>query len=233
MERLSIGEFARMSRLSPKALRMYDELGLLAPARVDAQTGYRWYDPAQLDRARLVASLRQVGMPLAEIKAVLDLAPGDAAERLAGYWATVETDHVARGQLARYLVDRLSGKRSVMYEVSTRQLPARQLLCLKRHVENQDAVFALGKEAIGLFKSRPEALASAPAPHVDGIVGASFLVYYGEVNDDSDGPVEWCRPVPADTAEGLAAHFPELTLREEPAHEEAYVDVGRAGQLGA
>ncbi|WP_308211476.1 MerR family transcriptional regulator [Actinomadura rupiterrae] len=52
------------SRLSPKVLRLYDEFGLLTPARVDPGTGYWLYDPAQLERARLVAWLRRLGMPL-------------------------------------------------------------------------------------------------------------------------------------------------------------------------
>ena len=57
MGRVSIGEFSRLSRLSPKALRLYDELGLLVPDHVDATTGYRWYADTQLDQARLVALL--------------------------------------------------------------------------------------------------------------------------------------------------------------------------------
>jgi PPM family protein phosphatase len=62
---MGIGEFARLSRVSPKALRRYDELGLLRPSRVDAASGYRWYSGGQLDQARLVAALRQIGVPLA------------------------------------------------------------------------------------------------------------------------------------------------------------------------
>jgi len=50
VDEMSIGEFARRSRLSPKALRLYDELGLLAPARVDDSSGYRFYDAGQLER---------------------------------------------------------------------------------------------------------------------------------------------------------------------------------------
>jgi hypothetical protein len=61
--------------------------------------------------------------------------------------------------------------------------------------------------------SRPQ-----PAPRVDGVAGAAFLIYYGEVNQDSDGPVEFCWPVPQDLAGQLAASFPTLTLRTEPAH---------------
>jgi len=69
---MGIGEFAPLSRLSPKALRLY-ELGLLPPARVDLDSGYRWYACGQLDQARLVASLRQIGVPLAQIQVILGL----------------------------------------------------------------------------------------------------------------------------------------------------------------
>ena len=55
MESMSISEFARRSRLSPKALRLYDEMGLLPPARVDAVTGYRLYGTDQIEPARLEA----------------------------------------------------------------------------------------------------------------------------------------------------------------------------------
>ncbi|GAB7032947.1 MerR family transcriptional regulator [Streptomyces sp. NPDC021749] len=110
MELLTIGAFARASRLSPKALRLYDELGLLTPARVDPHSGYRHYAPAQLERARLVAWLRRLGMPLARIREVCELAPAAAAEAVAAYWAQVEADTAARRDLAAFLVDQLSRK---------------------------------------------------------------------------------------------------------------------------
>ena len=50
-----------------------------------------------------------------------------------------------------------------------------------------------------------------------------FCIWWGLVNDDGDGPVEWCAPVPAAQAESLAARYPELSLRTEPAHLEAFV----------
>ncbi|KAB1904969.1 MerR family transcriptional regulator [Micromonospora sp. AMSO1212t] len=63
----SIGELARASGLTVSALRFYDRSGVLAPARVDPVTGYRWYTEEQVGPARLVAGLRRVGMPLAGI----------------------------------------------------------------------------------------------------------------------------------------------------------------------
>ncbi|MER8117583.1 MerR family transcriptional regulator [Streptomyces sp. NPDC094031] len=109
MELLTIGAFARVSRLSPKALRLYDELALLRPARVDPETGYRYYAAGQLGRARLVAWLRRLGMPLAGIRAVCALRPGEAAREIGAYWARVEAQTAMRRDLAAFLVDQLTG----------------------------------------------------------------------------------------------------------------------------
>jgi DNA-binding transcriptional MerR regulator len=219
---MSIGEFARLSRLSPKALRLYDELGLLPPAQVDPDSGYRWYAAGQLDNARLVASLRQIGVPLAQIQLILSLEPEAAAAQVGAYWSGTEADHASRRNLAGYLVDRLTGKRNVMYEVKVRDIPARSLLCLLRHASTEQEVWDLGKEVIGMLKAQP-----VPVPRIEGVAGAAFLIYYGEVNQDSDGPVEFCWPVPQDLAGQLAASFPGLTLRTEPAHQEACIHLGQ------
>lgn len=218
MGELSIGDFARRSRLSLRALRLYDELGVLVPARVDHGSGYRYYDTAQLEAARLVVMLRQLQLPLAAIKELLASDPADAATRIARYWCEVEAAHDARRDLADHLVNRLSGKRSVMYDVATREMPERSLLCLKRNVDERGA-WTLGKEFIAILRARP-------LPRIAGREGAWFMVYWGEVSADSDGPVECCRPVPAAEAQALAAHYPELTLRTEPAHREAFVAFG-------
>ncbi|WP_219467008.1 MerR family transcriptional regulator [Nonomuraea rhizosphaerae] len=213
---LSIGEFARLSRLSPKALRLYDELDLLVPARVDPVTGYRWYAGTQLDDARLVAALRRVGVPLADIRTILPMEPGPAADAIAAHWARSEAEHTARRHLVAHLVDRLHGRNSTMYEVAVRTLPARTLLSLLRRA-HQDELVPIGRE---LFIHR---LRRGGVPRLEGIAGAPFLIYHGEVSDDSDGPVEWCWPVPDAQADEIAAGLPDLALRSEPAHEEAYV----------
>lgn len=111
---LTIGAFARASRLSPKALRLYDELGLLPPARVDPETGYRHYAPEQLDQARLVAWLRRLGMPLARIRHVRTLNAVAAAQEVRAFWAQVEADTAARRDLAAFLIDHLSRKDPAM-----------------------------------------------------------------------------------------------------------------------
>jgi DNA-binding transcriptional MerR regulator len=226
VDEIGIGEFARRSLLSARALRIYDELGLLPPARVDEDSGYRFYEPGQLKQARLIATLRQLQIPLAEIKAILSLEPVQAAERLRRFWAAIEVENTARRALAAHLIDELSGKRSVMYEVSTREIPERSVLCLKRNVAGVDQAWTFGKEFIGLLRHYQ-------LPEIPGRAGAFFCIYWGEVSEDSDGPIEWCRPVPADEAEALAARCPELTLRTEAAHQEAFVNIGDGQTDGA
>jgi pimeloyl-ACP methyl ester carboxylesterase/DNA-binding transcriptional MerR regulator len=214
-----IGEFARLSRLSPKALRHYDELDLLPPDRVDASTGYRWYADTQLAQARLVAELRQIGMPLADIKAVLSRRVGGTGAGLVErWWADAETDFAARRELARFLINQLNGKKSVMttYQVETRSVPARNVLSLLRHVH--------WAEFPAVSREFYEAFRDSEVPRLDGPSGAPFVVFHGDVTADSDGPVEWCRPVP-DSFAGI--DLPGVELRTEPAHEEAYVHLAR------
>ena len=108
---LTIGAFARTSRLSIKALRLYDEIGLLPPICIDPATGYRYYDPAQLERARLVVWLRRLDMPLARIRSVCDLCETDryaAVVEIREFWLRVEADAVARRELVEFLVEQLS-----------------------------------------------------------------------------------------------------------------------------
>jgi DNA-binding transcriptional MerR regulator len=68
----SIGDFARLGRVSVRMLRHYDALGLLPPARVDRLTGYRSYDAAQLSRLNRVVALKDLGFTLAQVQSILD-----------------------------------------------------------------------------------------------------------------------------------------------------------------
>jgi DNA-binding transcriptional MerR regulator len=76
---LTISEFARLGQVSPRMLRHYDETGLLTPARVDAQTGYRFYDIARLGRLHRLVALRELGFTLEQIRPILEeeLHPGE------------------------------------------------------------------------------------------------------------------------------------------------------------
>ena len=75
---LTIGEFSRMTHLSVKALHHYHDMGVLEPAAIDPHSGYRSYDAGQVTKAQVIRRLRDLGMPLDSIRAVL-LAPDLAA----------------------------------------------------------------------------------------------------------------------------------------------------------
>ena len=173
MELLTIGAFARAARLSPKALRLYDSLGLLTPAHVDEVSGYRFYRPDQLERARLVAWLRRLGMPLARIGAVCDLAreaPDQAAGLVAAYWAQTETELTARRALAADLISYLSLEESTMH-------PTPPALAIRyaarsdigRHRDrNQDTAYA-GRRLLAVADGMGEGGAAASAAVIEAL----------------------------------------------------------------
>ena len=66
----SIQELSRLSGVTTRTLRWYDQIGLLKPSRV-AESGYRYYGPAEVDRLQQILFFRELEFPLAEIKAIL------------------------------------------------------------------------------------------------------------------------------------------------------------------
>ena len=88
---LRIGPFATASSLSIKALRAYHEAGLLVPADVDPNTGYRSYSVAQLTDAAIIRRLRQLDVPLESIRQVLEARDPDVTRKvLAEHGAVLE-----------------------------------------------------------------------------------------------------------------------------------------------
>lgn len=214
MTLMTIGEFGERTRLSPKALRLYEQLGLVVPREVDPGSGYRRYAEDQVDTAQLVGLLRRLGMPLARIGETLELAPADAARALADYWVHVEDTVRERRVLVSYLRARLMGESRRMYDINLRTMPERKLLTINRHVLI-DSVDAFFDDAFARLR--------AAASGIEGIAGVPFLIFYGEVSEDSDGPLELCRPVTHDTGTAAVAAMADLQLRVEQSHDEAYI----------
>jgi DNA-binding transcriptional MerR regulator len=212
---LTIGVFARRSRLSPKALRLYDRLGLLAPAHVDEANGYRRYRESQLDTARLVAMLRRLDMPLATVAEIVDAPDGRRAELLASYWDAVERRRASQRELVAHLRIRLAGDEGSfdMYEIHERDVQEQLVLTEQRHIRVQELPDWLSS-AIGRLVESAEAQGGVAAP--------VFVIFHGEVNEDSDGPVEVCVPVGGRKPAG------DTAARIEPSHREAYTRITKA-----
>ena len=69
---LKIGDFSKLSRVSIRMLRHYDEIGLLHPVKIDPETGYRYYSENQLPVASRIRALKDMGFALAAIGQILD-----------------------------------------------------------------------------------------------------------------------------------------------------------------
>jgi DNA-binding transcriptional MerR regulator len=213
MDLMTIGAFAERTRLSPKALRLYDRLGLLPPVRTDQGSGYRLYSEEQVDGARLIALLRRVGMPLPLIADVLAKPPADAAEVVRAYWERLVSDTADRRALVSYIQAKLTGATMATYDIQTRAMPERTLLTIIRHLHagETDAFF---DDAFARLRSAGRG--------IEGVAGCPFLVFYGEVSEDSDGPMELCRPV-AGVTDGQATAMADVQLRVEPPHDEVFI----------
>lgn len=122
-ELLPIGEVSRRSGLTVSALRFYDREGVLPAAHVDPVTGYRRYDLAQVRQARLLAGMRRVQLPVAEMVAVLEAGSDLETVRdlLDGHVQRLERGvELARAEVAR--LEALVGQERAVVEVATQDL---------------------------------------------------------------------------------------------------------------
>lgn len=214
--RLGIGAFSRRSHLSPKALRLYDRLGVLTPAEVNTDNGYRQYRESQLDDARLISRLRQLDMPLTQVAAVLATPPDRRGDALVSYWDAVERRVEGQREILMQLLIKLAGKERNfdMYEILERDIPEQVVLIEQRHITVSGLT--------DWFDECMPRLHALAAQH-GGVVGPAFIIYHGEVNEESDGPVEVCVPIDGAHRAGVDA-----AVRVEPAHREAYTRIRKS-----
>ncbi|MFV5998953.1 MerR family transcriptional regulator [Streptomyces sp. NPDC056231] len=211
-----IGEFAARTRLSHKALRLYADKDLLKPAYVDPRTRVRYYQSAQLEKARLITLMRAIGMPLSLIGPVLSAAGGQAAELVADYWRCRDREHHARHPLAVHIQNTLKGKTAAMYVIAEREVCQQKVVFVQQHVTAEHLGAFLGEATEQLFAY----LRAADA----GLSGPVFAVYHGLVDQDGNGPVEVCVPT-----ESPVQPTGRIGVRLEPAHRQAFTEL-RKGQ---
>jgi DNA-binding transcriptional MerR regulator len=173
-----IGRFGQATRLSLRALRLYDERGLLVPARVDADSGYRFYRVDQVETGRTIALLRAAGMPLEQIR---DFVAAPTIDRLDAYEAALAEETDRRRRVLAYLRWSLAPKEESMFDVETKHVPDQPYVSRSTRTR----VDGLERFIVGTI----EELAQD-----DEGAGAPFVVYHGPVNEQDDGPVEVCVP---------------------------------------
>jgi DNA-binding transcriptional MerR regulator len=146
-----IGDFSRMARVSCRLLRYYDEIGLFRPARIEQETGYRYYSASQLPRLNRILVLRDLGLSLDQITKALrdDLEAGELRGMLLMRRAEVEQTIEAESQRLRQIETRIAQieaeGRAAADDVVLRPEPAHRLLSLRQTV----ASFAEGVCLVG------------------------------------------------------------------------------------
>jgi DNA-binding transcriptional MerR regulator len=203
-----ISDFSRLTRVTIKALRHYDRLGLLAPAHVDPLTRYRWYAAAQVPRLHRIRALRDLGFTLEDIADMLDAESGGRAlrrrlvRRREEVEQRMEEDARRLAELDAALRE-LGRRRPVRIDAAVRDVPPVRVAARRARVSE------LGRGAEELFEAveADAAAARIRAP------GPPVLVYYDRDHREVDADIEAAVPVvPAARTAGRS------TLRTLPGH---------------
>lgn len=204
MNLVPIGRFSKMTRLSVKALRRYDEIGLLPPAHVDPSSGYRYYTLAQANRAEAVRILRSVDMPLDEIRSILGSEdPEMAHKQLVAHRERLAERLAVQQRMLAYLEALIQREDGIMpYDISLAQATPQLVAATKVHTNlrriGDDIASGFGTLMHGLGRE-----GVTPA-------GMPLIVYHDVIDEETDGDIEICIPVEAAISESGEVYSREL-----------------------
>ncbi len=195
-ERIPIGTFSRVTRLSQRALRLYDERGLLVPAERDRCTGYRSYTADQIGRGVTIGHLVLLGFGLAEISALLDArAIGDRETVRRLFASRREAVRAELGQLAAIEVVLARGEADLevyamsISEPTIKEIPAMRVLSRRgRGTYGKTIPRLIGEVCAGLAPRNDR----APAFSVTGSV---MVIYHDNEYREQDADLEVVLPV--------------------------------------
>lgn len=157
-----------MTQLSVKTLRHYHEVGLVIPDQVDPATGYRYYAPCQVPTAQVVRRLRELSMPIADVRAVLASAPEDRNALISMHLGRLEAELAATRSAVdslRAILDRPASASAIEH----RSVPATPAVAITESLDRDDLLpWWLG--AVGELRATVAAGAATPT----GVPGALF-----------------------------------------------------------
>jgi DNA-binding transcriptional MerR regulator len=198
---LSIGDFSRMTFLTVKALRHYHDVGLLEPARTDPSSGYRYYRPEQVSEARLIRRLRDLDLPVDDVRTVLQ-APDEATRN------AVMVEHLDRmSRQLEEVQDTVDSLRRMLSgdddetRVTYRDEPASMVLAIRGKVDGEGAV----SWWIEAFTELHRLLKTAGITRT-GADGAEFPTEFF-----TEGAAELVAFVPVDRVPSLAGRIEAVT----------------------
>lgn len=190
MEHLvTIGRFSTMTRLSVKALRIYDEAGLLRPARVDESSGYRYYARGQANRAEAIRILRSVEMPLDETgEALAHDDPALVRKTLDRHRARLADRLAQQERMLAFLEQLIAREEGVMpYDVTLKNTSPQLVAAVRRTADLAHVGEAIAS-GFGAIMAHLGPLDVTPS-------GAPMAIYHDVIDTDASGTIELCLPI--------------------------------------
>lgn len=176
---LKVGEFSRLGYVTVRALRLYDDLGLLKPAHVDASTGYRYYSLEQLPRLNRILALKELGLDLEQIRRMLDLPL--SLEAVRGMLQLKQAELEQQLDRTQLQLDRLNlrlrqmeqeGRPEPLLDVHLKPLPALNVASIRAVVPHVDQV--------GLYCNAHFTLLAGWLGAAGMALGQTINLYYAE-----------------------------------------------------
>ncbi len=179
-----ISDFSRITNLTVKALRYYDEENILTPSYRDETNSYRYYDEKDFQKARLIAMLRELEFSISEIKDILSSSdsPEDLSYYLEEKKSMVENEILREKELIKkidlYINPKYQEETSMSYKIEVREIAPVTVASIRFHGKYSDVGMYIGK----IYKAVRNKAAGAP-----------FNCYYdAEYREDAD--MELCVP---------------------------------------
>ncbi|WP_405979563.1 MerR family transcriptional regulator [Streptomyces sp. NBC_00158] len=208
---LPIGQFSQASGLSITALRHYDASGVLVPAYVDPVSGYRYFRRDQVRTAQAVRSLRQLEIPVEEVRRLLGGGEAELVAALKARLRAAERRLELQRTTVHSLLSRLTEGAEMTHPVTVRQGPAERILVRGATLDNS------GLDAF--LRSAYQELYAVAGRGPLTFTGPAFVRFHGVCDDENETLVEACLPFweggaqPTDLPEGMTVReLPGTTL---------------------
>lgn len=204
---LPIGQFSQACGLSVTALRHYDASGVLVPTFVDPVSGYRYFQREQVRTAQSIRALRQLDIPVEEVRRLLSCGEEELAAALRAHLRTAERRLEVHRSTVHTLLSRLTQGADMTHRVTMRQSAAERTLVREATVDNS----GLDNFLRGAYQEMYEVAGRGPLT----FAGPAFVRFHGVCDDENATLVEACLPFWKDGAQ--PTELPEgITVRELP-----------------
>lgn len=205
--KLKIGEFSKLNQVTVKTLRFYEEMGLLLPVSIDNYTGYRYYEVWQMQTMNTIASLKQLGFGLEEIKRMMDakqLVPSLEMIEAKQQQCRAEIDNLRQREKVLEQYKNFLRNKKTMEKFIIKSLPAITVASFRKVVSGYQELFNLCPNVIGPEMARLGCVCAEP--------GYCFTVDHSKEYREKDVDLEYCEAVTEKKENTDLLTFRELPL---------------------